>query len=201
MKTLFLLLILLLTVSPVFAQTDEEEDGLPSVKLITGKYISTTEKFSILLPAEPDQQQEMDSETMGEPGTGAMFSWRISEGALTAAHFNYERKSFKTSADRKRFYAGYIEGYLLDYGGRVLSVREITMSGFPAREVVFINDSDTKGLLRMLAKDSDIYVLTALMSYDTPDYFTAARRVFDTFKYLNAPAAKPAVKSKKKKGR
>lgn len=181
MQKLLLLCFVLLASVPVMAQR------APSIKLITGDFKTTSHQFSIALPEIPDTVNFMDAEAIGEPGKGAMAAWKLAEGALTAFHMYYEKKTFDADADRERFYKGYIEGYLLDYGGKVISETDATMGGQPGKEVIFINDRKVKGILRMIASGNHAYILNAQLAYEEPEYFNAARKVFDTFKILPPP--------------
>jgi TonB family protein len=174
---------------------------VPSADSNDWKEFSSPEgRFSVLLPGTPIAKTN-ELQTSAGRMIDYVFTLKLAESFYQVSYLDYLNYSDDEEFARKALDAGRDGMVARNKGTKILGEKQITISGFPGREFLILQDQFSFGIMRTLIVHGRIYevamlVLTdiafkkgrpSLQTEDRTDLFQSiSNRFFDSFKLIDS---------------
>lgn len=138
------------------------------------KFSSTAGRFSVLMPGTPTEETQTDKIEDGRTYQQYYFTVTQPEGVYFVAYSEFPGSEV-SQVDADTILEAASEGILVD-GGRLLSQREISLEGYPGREIEYEDSEGNLSNTRIFLVEERLYQLIAIAS-NSDD----VSRFFDSF--------------------
>ncbi len=164
------------------------------------EFSSSEGRFSVLLPGTPIARTH-ELQTSAGKVIDYVFTLKLVQSFYDVSYLDYLNYSDDEEFARKALDAGRDGMVARNKGTKILEEKQITISGFPGREFLILQDQYSFGIMRTLIVHGRIYEVAILVPTDVAfkkgrpsvqcedrtDFFQSiSNRFFDSFKVTNA---------------
>lgn len=149
----------------------------PPVQLaqsIWKKFTSTDGRFTILMPGNPKRERQTQNTKIGPINIQSFAVERKQEGVAYIVAYADLPNSIAQRANAQKVLDGSREGALRVAQGKLLNQRNISLSGYPGREIEFVNP---KGLItknRVYLVNGRLYQIVVVTKQETQKYLSGS---------------------------
>ncbi|HEY9650236.1 MAG TPA: hypothetical protein V6C95_06210 [Coleofasciculaceae cyanobacterium] len=130
--------------------------------------------FTVLMPGTPSEETRTDKTEDGRPYKQHYFAATQPEGVYLVTYSDFPGQEVN-QVDPNIVLEAVIEGFLSD-GGEVVSDHEVSLAGYPGRDIEFTDSDGLSGSTQVFLVEGRIYQLVAVAS--NPD---DVQMFFDSF--------------------
>lgn len=147
------------------------------------QFSSVDGRFSISLPKSISGFASLTPASMGENVSGGQFSWRLKEGDMIAAYYDYLSPTFQVNNEKDfaDFFGGSKNGMLDKLGAKLTSEANFKLGEYRGQKYVFELPNGVRVLARVIYVEKRSYTLLASISDSVADAEALLSRALDTF--------------------